>query len=176
MNQMTNGHKSNHSRGLKLLHAIISVQFSRSVMSNSLRPHELQHTRPPYWSPTPGAHPNSCPLSQWCHPTISSRHPLLLPSISASGSFQMSQLFPSGGQSTGASASTSVLPKNIQGWSPLGWTGLISLLSKGLWRVFSNTTVRKYQFFSSQLSLWQNTSTLNFLISFQHSPLARQQV
>ena len=116
MNQMTNGHKSNHSRGLKLLHAIISVQFSRSVMSNSLRPHELQHTRPPYWSPTPGAHPNSCPLSQWCHPTISSRHPLLLPSISASGSFPMSQLFPWGGQSTGASASTSVLPMNTQDW------------------------------------------------------------
>ena len=135
---------------------IHSVQFSLSIVSNSLQPHELQHARPPYPSPTAGVHPNPCPLSQWCHPTISSS---VIPfascpqSFSASGSFQMSQLFASGGQSTGASASTSVLPMNIQDWSPLGWTGWISLQSKGLSRVFSNTTVQKYQFFGAQLSL-----------------------
>ena len=129
-----------------------SVQFSCSVMSNSLRPHGLQHTRPPCPSPT---YSNSCPLSWWCHPTISSCRPLFsrLQSFPASGSFQMSRLFASGGQSIGVSASTSVLPMNIQGWFPLGWTGWISLQSKGLSRFFSNTTVQKYQFFSSQLSL-----------------------
>ena len=135
---------------------ISSVQFSRSVMSNSLRPHEPQHARPSCPSPTPRVYPNSCPLSWWCHPTISSS---VIPfsscpqSFPASGSFQMSQLFAWGGQSTGVSASTSVLPMNIQDWSPLRWTGWISLQSKGLSRVFSNTTVQKHQFFGAQLSL-----------------------
>ena len=133
-----------------------SVQFSHSVMFDSLWPHEWQHTRPPWPPPTPGVYPNSCPLSQWYHPTISSS---VVPSSScpqsfpASGSFQMSQLFTSGGQSTGVSASTAVLPTNTQDWSPLEWTGWISLQSKGLSRVFSNTTVLKHQFFSPQLSL-----------------------
>ena len=123
---------------------IYSVQFSCSVVSNSLRPHGLQHARPPCPSPTPGVHPNSCPLSWWCHPTIASS---VVPfsscpqSFPASGSFQMSQLFASGGQSIGVSASTSVLPMNTQDWSPLGLTGWISLQSNGLSRVFSNTTV-----------------------------------
>ena len=133
-----------------------SVQYSHSVTSDSLRPHELQHTRPPCPSPTPGVHPNPCPLSWWCHPTISSS---VVPfsscpqSFPASGSFQMSQLFASGGQSTGVSVSTSVLPINTQDWSPLGWTGWISFQSKGLSRVFSNTIVQKHQFFGTQLSL-----------------------
>ena len=132
-----------------------SVQFS-SVMSDSLQPHELQHARPPCPSPTPGVNPNSCPLRWWCHLTISisvfpfSSCPQSFP---ASGSFQMSQLFTSGGQSIGVSASTPVLPMNTQDWSPLGWTGLISLQSKGLSRVFSNTTVQKHHFFCTQLSL-----------------------
>ena len=130
----------------------ISVQFSHSVMSDSLRPHELQHARPPCPSPTPGVHPNPCPLSRWCHPSISSSVVLFfscLQSCPASGSIQMSQLFASGGQSIRVSASTSVLPMNTQDWSPLGWTGRISLQSKGLPRVFSNTTVQKHQFFTS---------------------------
>ena len=137
-----------------------SVQFSRSVVSNSLRPYKLQHARPPCPSPTPGVYPNSCPLSQWCHPTISSS---VIPfsscpqSVPASGSFQMSQLFASGGQSIGVSASTSVLPMNTQDWSPSGWTGWISLQSKGLSGVFSNTTVQKHQFFGTQLSLQSNS-------------------
>ena len=133
-----------------------SVQFSRSVMSDSLRPHEPQHARPPCPSPTPGVYPNSCPFSRWCHPTISSSvipFSSCLQSLPASGSFQMSQLFASGSQSIGVSASTSVLPMNTQDWSPLEWTGWISLQSKGLSRVFSNTTVQKHQFFSTQLSL-----------------------
>ena len=132
-----------------------SVQFSHSVMSNSLRPHEPQHTRPPCPSPTPGVYSNPCLSSQWCHPTISSSvvpFSFCSQSFPASGSFQMSQLFASGGQSIGVSASTSVLPMNTQDWSPLGWTGWISLQSKGLSRVFSNTTVQKHQFFSTQLS------------------------
>ena len=128
-----------------------SVQFSLSVMSDSLWPNEPQHGGPPCPSPTPGVHPNSCPLSQWCHPTISS--PVVpfscLQSFPASGSFQMSQLFASGGQSIRVSASTSVLPMNTQDWSPLGWTGWISLQSKGLSRVFSNTAVQKHQFFGA---------------------------
>ena len=134
-----------------------SVQFSRSVMSDSLQPHEPQHARPPCPSPTPGAYPNLCPLSQWCHPTISSS---IVPfsscpqSFPESRSFQMSQLFTSGGQSIGVSASASVLPMNIQDWFPLGWTGWISLPFKGLSRVFSNTTVQKHQFFDAQLSLY----------------------
>ena len=133
-----------------------SVQFRHSAMSDSLRPHELQHTRPSCWSPTPGVYPNPCPLSQWCHPTISSS---VIPfsscpqSFSASGSFLMSQLFASGAQSIGISASASVLPMNTQDWPPLGWTDWISLKSKGLSRVFSNITVQKHQFFGAQLSL-----------------------
>ena len=123
-----------------------SIQFSHSVMSDSLRPHELQHARPPCPSPTPGAHSNSCPLSPWCHPAISSS---VVPfsscpqSLPASESFPTSQLFAWGGQSIGVSASASVLQMNTQDWSPLGWTGWISLQSKGLSRVFSNTTVQK---------------------------------
>ena len=124
-------------------------------MSNTLWPHELQHARPPCPSPTPGVHPNPGPSSQWCYPTISSSvvpFSSCLQSFPASGSFQMSQLFTSDGQSIGVSASTSVLPVNIQDWSSLGWTDWISLQSKGLSRVFSNTTVQKHQFFSAQLS------------------------
>ena len=127
-----------------------SVHFSRSVVSASLRPHEPQHARPLCPSPTLGVHPNPCPLCRWCHPTISSS---VVPSSSysqsfpASGSFQMSQLFATGDQSIGVSASTSVPSMNTQDWSPLGWTGWISLQSKGLSRVFSNTTVQKYQSF-----------------------------
>ena len=132
-----------------------SVQFSRSVVSNFLWLHESQHARPPCPSPTPGVYPNSYPLSWWCHPTISSS---VVPfsscpqSFLASGSFPMSQLFSSGNQSIGVSASTSVPPRNTQGWSPFRWTGWISLQSKGLSRVSSNTTVQKHQFFSAQLS------------------------
>ena len=135
---------------------LCSIQFSSVFESDSLQPHESQHARPPCPSPTPGIYPNPCPLSRWCHPTISSS---VVPfsscpqSFPASGSFQMSQLFASGGQSTGVSASTSVLPMNTQDSSPLGWTGWISLKSKGLSRVFSNTTVQKHQFFGAQLSL-----------------------
>ena len=141
---------------LSLLVNNILVQFSLSVVFNSLWPHEPQHTRPPCPSPTPRVYPNSCPLSWWCHPTISSS---VIPfsscpqSFPESGSFPMSQLFASGGQSIGVSASTSVLPMNTQDWSPLAWTGWISLQSKGLSRVFSNTTVQKHQFFGAQLSL-----------------------
>ena len=122
-------------------------------MSDSLRPHGSQHARPPCPSPTPRVNSNSRPLSQWCHPTVSSSvvpFSSCLQSFPASGSFQMSQLFASDGQSIGVSASASVLPMNIQGWFPLGWTGWISLQSKELSRVFSNTTVQKYQFFSTQ--------------------------
>ena len=137
-----------------------SVQFSHSVVSNSLQPHESQHTRPPCLSPSPGVHSNSCPSSRWCHPTISSS---ITPfsscpqSFPASGSFPMRQLFTWGGQSIGVSASTSVFPMNTQDWSPLGWTGWISLQSKGLSRVFSSTTIQKHQFSSTQPSLWSNS-------------------
>ena len=137
----------------KFLH--LSVQFSRSIVSDSLWPHGLQHPRPPCLSPTPGACSNSCPSSCWCHPTISSSvipFSSCLQSVPASGSFLMSQLFPSGGQSIGASAS--VLPMNTQDWSPLGG---ISLQSKGLLRVFFNTTVQKHQFFGAQLSSQSNS-------------------
>ena len=133
-----------------------SVQFSCSVVSDSLRPHELQHARPPCPSPTPRVHPDPCPSSRWCHPTISSSvvpFSSRLQSFPVSGSFPMSQLFTSGGQSIGVSASASVLPMNTQDWSPLGWTGWIALQCKGLSRVFSNTTVQKHQFFCAQLSL-----------------------
>ena len=129
-----------------------SVQFSHSVISNSLQPHGLQHARLPCPSPTPRLYSNSCPLSQWCHPTISSSiipFSSHLQSFPASGSFQMSQLFTSGGQSIGVSASTSVLAMNIQDWFPLGWTGWISLQSRGLSRVISNTTVQKHQYISA---------------------------
>ena len=132
-----------------------SVQFSRSVVSDSLWPHGLQHARPPCPLPTPRVYPNTCPLSRWRHPTISSSVILFsfcLQSFPASGYFQMSQLFTSGGQSIGVSASTSVPPVNTQDWSPLGWTGWISLQSKGLSRVFSHTTVQKHQFFGVQFS------------------------
>ena len=137
-----------------------SVQFSQAVVSDSLWSDGLQDTRPPCPSPTPGVYSNSSPLSQWWHPTISSSvipFSSCLQSFPASVCFQMSQLFASGGQSIGVSASTSVLPMNTQDWSPLGWTGWISLQSKGLSRVFSNTTVQKYQFFNVQLSLWSNS-------------------
>ena len=130
-----------------------SVQFSRSLVSNSLQPHGLQHARPPCPSPTPGVYSNSCPLSRWCHLTISfSVVPFssCFQSFPASGSFPMSQFFTSGGQSIGASASASVLSMNIQDRFPLGLTGWTSLQSKGLSRVFSNTTVQKHQFFSTQ--------------------------
>ena len=128
----------------------LSVQFSLSVMSNSLQPYGLKHIRPPCPSPTPRVYSNSCPLSRWCHPTISSfviPFSSRLQSFPASGSFQMSQFFASGGQSIGVSASASVLLVNIQDWFPLGWTGWISLQSKGLSGLFSNTTVQKHQFF-----------------------------
>ena len=146
-------------------------QFSRSVATNSLWPHQPQHARPPCWSSTSGVYPNSCPLSQWCHPTISSS---VIPfsscsqSFPASGYLPMSWLFSSGGQSIGVSASASVLLMNIQNWCPLGWTGWISLQSQGLSGVSSNTTVQKHQFFSLQFlhsptvtsihDYWQNHS------------------
>ena len=136
-----------------------SVQFSHSVMFNSLWPHGLQHPRLPCPSTIPGAYSNSCSSSQWCHPTISSSvvpFSFHLQSFPASGSFPMSQLFASCGQSIEVSASASVLPMNIQDWFHLGWTGWISLESKGLSRVFSNTTVQKHQFFGAQLSLWSS--------------------
>ena len=146
-----------------LQNLLVSVQFSKfscSVVSDSLWPHEPQHARPPCPTPPPGVNPNPCPLSWWCHPTISSS---VVPfsscpqSFPALGSFQMCQLFASGGQSIGVSASASVLPMNIQKWFPLGWTCWISLQSKGLSRVFSNTGVWKHQFFGTQLSSQSNS-------------------
>ena len=134
----------------------LSVQFSHSVVSDSLWPHGLRRARLLCPSPIPRAYSNSCPLCQWCPPNISSSvipFSSHLQSFTASGSFPMSQSFASGGQSMGVSASTSVLPMNTQGWFPLGFTDLISLQSKGLPRVFSNTTVQKHQFFCAQLSL-----------------------
>ena len=141
-----------------------SVQFSHSVVSNSLRPHELQHFRPPCPSPSPGVHSNSRPSSQWCHPAISSS---VVPfsscpqSLPASGCFPMSQLFAWGGQSTGASALASFLPKNTQGWSPSEWTAWISLQSRGLSRVFSNTTVQK-QPLGKGVTVFLETNIVNF--------------
>ena len=137
-----------------------TIQSSHSVVSNSLQPHGLQHAMLPYPSPTPRAGSNSCPLSQWYYPTIASP---VIPfsfcpqSFPTSGSFPMCWFFSSGGQRTGASASASVLPTNIQDWFLLGWTGWISLQSKGLSRVFSSTTVQNHQFFGAQLSLWSNS-------------------
>ena len=142
--------------GVKFPLQFSSVQFSCSVVSNSLWPHGLQHARPPCPSPTPRIYSNSCPLSWQYHTNISSSvftFSSHLQSFPASGSFQMSQFLASGGQSIGVSASASVLPMNIQDWFLLGMTGWISLQSKGLWRVFSNTIVQKHQFFSAQLSL-----------------------
>ena len=142
-------------------------QLSRSVVSDSLWPHEPQHTRPPCPSPAPGVYPNPCPSSWWCHPAISSS---IVPfsccpqSFPASGSFPMSHLFAWGSQSTGVSASTSDLPMNTQDWSSLGWTVWISLQSKGLTRLFSNTTFQKHQFFSAQLSLWSNSHIHTWLL------------
>ena len=142
-------------RGLQKGTDEVRVQFSRSVVSDSLQPHELQHARPTCPSPTPGVHSDSRPSSQWCHPAISSS---IVPfsscpqSLPASESFPMSQLFAWGGQSIGVSGLASFLPKKSQGWSPSEWTGWISLQSKRLSRVFSNTTVQKHQFFSTQLS------------------------
>ena len=147
------------NKDLILIWMFSSVQFSRSVVSDSLRPHESQHARPPCPSPTPGVHSNSRPSSRWCHPAISSS---VIPfsscpqSLPASESFPMSQLFSWGGQSSGVSALASFLPKNTQDWSPLEWTGWISLQSKGLSRVFTSTTFQKHI----------NSSVLSFL----HSP------
>ena len=137
-----------------------SVQFSSSVVSDSLRPHESQHARPPCPSQTPEVHSDSRPSSQWCHPAISSSvgpFSSCPQSLPVSGSFSMSQLFAWGGQSTGVSALASFLPKKSQGWSPSEWTGWISLQSKGFSRVFSNTTVQKHQFFGAQLSSQSNS-------------------
>ena len=144
-----------------------SVQFSFSVMSDSLQPHELQHSKLLCSSPTPRACSNSCPSSQWCHPTISSSvmpFSSCLQSFQESGCFPMSQFFASGGQNTGVSDSASVLPMNIQDWFPLGVTGLITLQSKGLSRVFANTTVQKHQFSGAQLSLWSNCHIYTWLL------------
>ena len=149
-----------HIYMLQIIILLYSVQFSRSVMSDSLRPLEPQHARPPCPSPNPGVYSNPCPLSQWCHPAISSSvvaFSSCSQSFPASGSFQMSQLLAWGGQRIGVSASASVLPMNTQDWSPLGWTGWISLQSKGLARVFSSTIVQKHQFFSAQLSSQSNS-------------------
>ena len=137
-----------------------SVQFSRSVVSDSLQPHESQHTRPPCWSSSPGVHPNSCASTRWCHLAISSSVVLFSScpqSLPTSGSFPISQLFAWGGQNIGVSASASVLPMNTQDRSPSEWTGWISLQSKGLARVFSSTTVQKHQFFSAQFSSQSNS-------------------
>ena len=145
----------------------ISVQFSHSVVSDSLWPHELQHARTPCPSPSPRVCSNSCPLSQWCHSTISSSvipFSSCLQSFPASRSFPVSRLFALGGQSIRASASASVLPMNIQGWIPLGFTGLISLLSKGLSRVFSSTTVQRHQFFVTQPFLLPSSHICTWLL------------
>ena len=142
-------------------------QFSHSIVSNSLQPHWLQHTRHPCPSPTPRACSNSCPSHRWYHQTISSSVILFsscLPSFPASGSFLMSQFFASGDQSIGVSASATVLPMNIQDWFPLGLIGWIFLQSKGLSRVFFNTTVQKHQFFSVQHSLWSNSHIHTWLL------------
>ena len=151
-------------------HTITSVQFSCSVLSDSLEPHESQHARPPCPSLTPGVYSNSHLSSRWCHPAISSS---VIPfsscpqSLPALGSFPMSQHFAWGGQSIGASASALVLPMNTQDWSPLGWTGWISLQSKGLSRVFSNTTVQKHQFFGTQLCSQSNSHIHTWPLSHQ---------
>ena len=144
--------------------SVQSSQLSHSVMSNSLRSHELQHARPLCPSPTPGVHPNPCPLSRWCHPAISSSVSSCPQSLPASRSFPMSQLFTWGSQSIGVSASASVLPMNTQDWCPLRWTGWTSLQFKGLTRVFSNTRVQKHQFFGAQLSSQSNSHIHTWLL------------
>ena len=154
------GRPSNKVCVLKTVALWWSVQFSRSVVSDALWPHGLQHTRLPCPSQTPRVYSNSCPLNRWCHPTISSSvvpFSSRLQSSPASGSFQMSQFFTSGGRSIGVSASASVLPMNIQDWFPLGWTSWISLQSKELATVFSNITVQKYKLFDAQLSSQSNS-------------------
>ena len=148
-------------------HVFSWVHFCHSAMSNSLRPHEPQHSRHPCPSPIPRVYLNSCPLSRWCHPAISSSvipFSSHLQSFPAWGSFPMSQFFTSDGQSTGVSALASVLPMNTQDWSPLEWTGWISLQSKGLSRVFSNTTIQKHQFFGPQLSSQSNSHIYTWLL------------
>ena len=153
--------------GYNKVFSLMLVQFSHSVMCNSLWPHALQHTRLPYPSPTPGACSNSCPLSQWCHQTISSSvipFSSCLQTFPASGTFPMSQFFTSGGQSTGTSDSASVLPMKTQDWFPSGLTGLVSLQSKGLSRFFSNTTAQKHQFFGAHLSLLSNSHIHTWLL------------
>ena len=164
------GSKKHTEYEIKGFYWPLPFQFSSVAQSClTLRPHGLQHVRPPCPSPAPGVYPNSCPLSRWCHPTISSSvfpFSSRLQSFQASGPLQMSQLksvcdeFTSGGQSIGVSASTSVLPMNTQDWSPLGWTNWISLQSKGFSRVFSNIIVQKHQFFSAQLSLWSLSNSM----------------
>ena len=160
MNKITKNNWQAYKYSGRLYNTFSSVQFSYSVVSNSLRPHESHHTRPPWPPPTPGAYSNSCPSSWWCHPAISSS---VVPfsscpqSFPASGTFPISQLFVWGGQSTGVSTSESVLPMNTQDWSPLGWTGWISLQSNRLSRVFSNTTIQKHQFWGIQLSSQSNS-------------------
>ena len=155
-----NSHSWEKHKNTQLPVCLSSVQFSRSVVSDSLRPHESQHARPPCPSQTPGVCSNSCPLSRWCYPAISSS---VIPfsscpqSLPASRSFPTSQLFSWGGQSIEVSASASVLPMNTQDWSPSGWTGWISLQSKGLSRVFSNTTVQTHQYFGAQVSSQSNS-------------------
>jgi len=159
--------KRSYLRFSIIFNSVSSVQSSHSVVSDSLRPHGLQHDRPPCPSPTPGVYSHSCPLSLWCRPTIlSSVVPFSsgLQSFPASGSFPVSQFITSGGQSIGVSASAPVLPVNIQDWFPLGWTGWISLQSEGLSRVFPNTTVQKHQFFSTQLSSWSNSHIHTWLL------------
>ena len=147
---------------------IVLVQFICSVMSDTLQPHEPKHTRPPCPAQTPGVYSNSCPLSWWCHLTFSSS---VVPfsscsqSFPTSGTFQMSQLFISGGKSVGVSASSSVFPMNTQDWFPLRWTGWISLQSKGLSRVFSNATVQKHQFFCAQFTLKSNSHIHTWLLA-----------
>ena len=148
-------------------HQSSSAVFSHSVMSDSLGPHGLQQARLPYLSLSPGVHSNSCPSSWWCHPTTSSSATPFSScpqSFPASGSFPMSQLFISGDQSIEASVSASVLPKNIQGWFPLGLTALISLLSKRLSRVFSSTTIQNASAFGPQSSLWSNFNICTWLL------------
>ena len=154
-----------------------SVHFSHSVVSDSLRPHESQHARPPCPSPSPGVHSDLRPLSPWCHPAISSSvtpfssYPQSFPPLE---SFSMSWLFTSSGQSIRASASASILPMNIQGWFPLGLTGLISFLSKGLSRVFSSTRGWKHQFFGTQPSLWSNSHIHTWLLKNPYEPLLKK--
>ena len=166
---MTSQHSGKFGTGLTMPMGtgLTRLLFSRSVMSDSLWPHGLKHARLPCCSPSPEACSNSCPLSQWCHPTISSSvipFSSCLLSFPESGSFPKSQFFTSGGQSIGVSASASAFPKTIQGWFPLGLTGLISMQFKGLLRLFSNTTIWKHQFFSAQPSLWSNSHIHTWLL------------